>query len=860
MKRLFWLFICLLITVILINSQPWRGSLSGPAGNVLLSRSSDLGSDLLPPLLGQVPASNTSPSSLSSKEGFQSRPFQRADTHVKSRQLSLSDLGEFGTIVWSTNRDGNYEIYRMRADGTDQVRLTYDAASDYHPVWSKDGQWVYFCRIEAGGKEDIYRMRPDGTSAQLVLEDASPFFDISYDSLKIVYLPKEQESLSIRLYDIESGTSEEIIPAVAPEYANKLLAYPTISPDGNWLAFASDYPDILAVQLSTLDGATRYFYDYGCQAQYRPNGELIVWVINVVHDLYVGRADGGSNWLFENSIPGRPHCYFPRWSNDGEYIIFGASPFFDWESDYDLYIKAFEGGEAIRLTSDPASDTWPDLYIASHTLSLSAQPGGTTEPEPGTYEYGVGREVSITAIPEEGRSFSHWSGDASGTTNPLTVNMDEDKSITAHFVQQDQSFLEMDSSAMSFAALQGEVKTQVLKLRNGGAGALTWTLNSNVTWLSGNPQSGESSGEWDEIVVSVNASPLEAGVYNGTITITSPEAANSPQTVQVNLKVTVSLPVIQLDRDSLAFTTSNGQGNPSDQTFQIRNSGGGSLVYNIISDSGWLTVTPVQGISDGEWDMITVSADISGLQARDYSGTLTVASTTATNSPQQVSVSLSSDVFPPVIKLDRESLSFAAVYGEGNPASQAFQVRNSGGRSMTYALSSDSGWLSVFPNQGDSEGEWDTINVSVNISGLEPGEYSGKVFIAASSATNTPQSVTINLRVNLPPYPFQPLDLRLERIGHLGLFVKRFINQLTWKNHPRNSGNYTVIKYKIYRKKRNQGDGHFVPIAEVRGDGVLIFSDEFATQEERDLYTYGVTAIDDLGRESKRTKVSGSPG
>lgn len=785
---------------------------------------------------------------------------QRPQTQVRPRKLSLSDLGEFGTVVWSTNRHGNYEIYKMRADGTDQVRLTYNDASDYHPVWSKDGLWIYFCRIDASGKENIYRMRPDGTAVQLVLENASPFFDISYDSSKIVYVPTEQDSLSIRLYDIENGTSEEIIPAMAPEYANKLMAYPTISPDGNWLAFASDYPDILAVQLCTLDGATRSFYDYGCQPQYRPDGALIVWIINVVHDVYVGQADGGNKWLFENSIPGRPHCYFPRWSNDGEYIIFGASPFFDWESDYDIYIKAFEGGEAVRLTSDPASDTWPDLYIASCTLSLSAGSGGTTEPEPGTYEYGVGREISITALPDEGYAFSHWSEDASGTTNPLTVNMDENKSITANFVQQDLPFLEVDSSTLAFSVFQGEVKTQVLKLRNGGEGVLTWALSANASWLSANPQSGDSSGEWDEIEVSVNASQLEAGVYSGSITISSSEAANSPQTVLVSLDVEGSLPVIQLDRDSLVFEASNGQGNPPDQAFQIRNSGGQSLAYSISSDSGWLTVSPDQGISDGEWDTITVSADISGLEAQDYTGTLTIASANATNSPQQISVSLSSDVFPPVIKLDRENLSFVAVYGEGNPTSQTFQVRNSGGRSMVYTISSDSGWFSSFPDRGDSDGEWETINVSVKISGLEPGDYSGKLDVASSSATNTPQTITVNLRINLPPYPFQPVDLRLERIGHLGLFVKRYINQLTWKNHPRNSGNYNVIKYKIYRKKRNQTDGYFVSIAEVRADDVLIFSDEFATQEERDLYTYGVTAIDDLGRESKRTKVSSSPG
>lgn len=38
-------------------------------------------------------------------------------------------------IVFQSNRDGNYEIYRMKADGSDQRRLTTNPAGDYWPDW-----------------------------------------------------------------------------------------------------------------------------------------------------------------------------------------------------------------------------------------------------------------------------------------------------------------------------------------------------------------------------------------------------------------------------------------------------------------------------------------------------------------------------------------------------------------------------------------------------------------------------------------------------------------------------------------------------------------------------------------------------
>ena len=71
-----------------------------------------------------------------------------------------------------------------------------------------------------------------------------------------------------------------------------------------------------------------------------------------------------------------------------------------------------------------------------YTLTISTTPGGTTEPVPDTYtDYG-GTKGTIAAIPDSGYKFSEWSGDASGSENPITITMDKDKSITANFIRQ----------------------------------------------------------------------------------------------------------------------------------------------------------------------------------------------------------------------------------------------------------------------------------------------------------------------------------------------------------------------------------------------------------------------------------------
>lgn len=86
--------------------------------------------------------------------------------------------------------------------------------------------------------------------------------------------------------------------------------------------------------------------------------------------------------------------------------------------------------------SNVISDQANKDYVASFdqvTLTISALTGGTTDPTPGSHSYDYGTQVSVTAIPNNGYQFDHWSGDASGTSNPVIITMDADKSITANF-------------------------------------------------------------------------------------------------------------------------------------------------------------------------------------------------------------------------------------------------------------------------------------------------------------------------------------------------------------------------------------------------------------------------------------------
>ncbi len=66
-------------------------------------------------------------------------------------------------IAFTSDRDGNFEIYVMNADGRNPTRLTSDPATDNFPAWSPDGTKIAFDSRRDGNFE-IYVMNADGTN------------------------------------------------------------------------------------------------------------------------------------------------------------------------------------------------------------------------------------------------------------------------------------------------------------------------------------------------------------------------------------------------------------------------------------------------------------------------------------------------------------------------------------------------------------------------------------------------------------------------------------------------------------------------------------------------------------------------
>jgi uncharacterized repeat protein (TIGR02543 family) len=71
-----------------------------------------------------------------------------------------------------------------------------------------------------------------------------------------------------------------------------------------------------------------------------------------------------------------------------------------------------------------------------YTLALSTVGEGRIDVDPYLTEYLPGTQVTLSAVPVSGWVFDGWSGDLAGSDNPATITMNEDKVITASFVQE----------------------------------------------------------------------------------------------------------------------------------------------------------------------------------------------------------------------------------------------------------------------------------------------------------------------------------------------------------------------------------------------------------------------------------------
>jgi len=293
----------------------------------------------------------------------------------------------------------------------------------------------------------------------------------------------------------------------------------------------------------------------------------------------------------------------------------------------------------------------------------------------------------------------------------------------------------------------------VLSVRNCLLGSLNWQVTADCNWLNLSPICGQSTGEIDEVILTIDANDLAPNMYRCILTVFDPNAVNTPKCVPISLDVRP--PRIVVDVNQLDFACAYKGPGPDPQIIAISNDDLGILNWRISKDCPWLEVLPVAGSSAGERQEVLVAVDANRLDPGAYTCSLAISDPNAGNTPQQVTVNLAVRI--PRIAVEPNHLHFASGSRGPTPEPQTFSIWNSDLGTLDWNITEDCNWLEVRPISGSSSGEPNQVVVTVDANGMDWRQYTCELLISDPNASNTPQYLAVSLDVRRPVIALDPV-------------------------------------------------------------------------------------------------------
>jgi Tol biopolymer transport system component len=248
-------------------------------------------------------------------------------------------------IAFSSDRDGNFEIYTIEPDGENLTRLTTDPADDSNPAWSPDGTRIAF-DSNRGGTNHIYVMNADGSNVTQLAIGREP--DWSPDGTQITYLRGT-------LYRMNADGTNSI------EIVDRFVgAYPVWLPDGSEISYQSVALDVFTVMtVDVYSGVISPLLPYtdGVTPAWSPDATRIAYISTKYDDRLVIRS--ADYFAPQQIFKPEPDSWYvtPAWSPDGTRIVLRVS---HADGSDGLYILSVTTAELIPLITDLGHEQTPD--------------------------------------------------------------------------------------------------------------------------------------------------------------------------------------------------------------------------------------------------------------------------------------------------------------------------------------------------------------------------------------------------------------------------------------------------------------------------------------------------------------------
>lgn len=214
-------------------------------------------------------------------------------------------------IAFSTNRDNNYEVYVMNADGTNVHNLTNNPAADQFPSWSLDGQFIVFMS-DRDGNRDIFKMGQDGSNPTNMTNNPAGDTYPYWCNLGGFVNPRP----AILFTSDRSGSNN--IWSMNPDGTNPVNL--SLNPSNNYAATCS------------VDGKIAFTSER--------DGNAEVYVMN-------SDGTGQANLSLNGNTDG-----YPAFSPDGAWITFSSNR----DGNYEIYIIRNSGQDLYNFSQNSGND------------------------------------------------------------------------------------------------------------------------------------------------------------------------------------------------------------------------------------------------------------------------------------------------------------------------------------------------------------------------------------------------------------------------------------------------------------------------------------------------------------------------
>ena len=289
-----------------------------------------------------------------------------------------------------------------------------------------------------------------------------------------------------------------------------------------------------------------------------------------------------------------------------------------------------------------------------------------------------------------------------------------------------------------------DIRQANVAITNTGAGTFTWSASDHADWIRLDPTEGNVPGT---LKISLDPDGLDPGVYQGEVTVTATEAADT-QLTTIPVTFLVQRPGLSVTPTSIERSANVNSNAVFTETLQVTNSGTGQLSWTATKDRSWLSLGATSGTGNGT---IPVTINTTGLTGATYHGDIVVTSAGAIGSPAHISVTLT--MLAPGLGVSPGVIRETAPPNSPTPKTDTLRIRNTGNGTITWTATKLQPWLSLSKASG---GAPDTLTVTLNPTGLPPGIQKDTIAFTSPEAVNGTVKVPVEFVIVQPGLVVSP--------------------------------------------------------------------------------------------------------